>query len=88
MSKESLQFWTNVVPHYITEPIEVFAQDRLMKNLFKDYIWIICKDKGGHYDQPIIYFTDLLNVYILDGDSIRKYKKFRRKYHRHPFIHL
>jgi len=89
LSKDALKFWTNVTPHTVKNPISdmdcTFKWDRLLRNLFKDFIWIMCyKSKDKKTKFPDIYFTDLIDVYNLGPGITNRYKRIRKKQYGHP----
>lgn len=86
LSSKCLQFWSNVqVPSY--EKMELplaknkYFYDRAIRKLSTDFIWIINNRNAFHFE---LYFTDLINVYLMDTKAVKIYKKLRNKKYRHP----
>jgi hypothetical protein len=92
LSQRSLDFWSNVkqVQSYqkMNLPLSKndYFYDRAIRKLSSEFIWIIINRDVFHFE---LYFTDLIDTYLLDRKACMKYSKIRSKKHTHPsFMYL
>lgn len=84
---ESLRFWAKVVsPSSDVVPFPKVANDPFMIKLFKDYIWFFVNENEvvikEQKTRNKIYITDLINVYYICDNQVKRYLK-----HKHSYSH-
>jgi hypothetical protein len=87
LSQRSLDFWSNVKQVQSYQKMELplskndYFYDRAIRKLSSEFIWIIINRDAFHFE---LYFTDLIDTYLLDRKACMKYSKIRSKKHTHP----
>ena len=84
MPPESLRFWVNVISVSSEVPFPAVENDPFMIKLFKDYIWIFVNQNEvvikEQKTRNKIFFTDLINVYDICDNQVKRYLKHKHKY--------